>query len=302
MKLRKEKAGYHYYDRDSGIHMLIEELLPPSDELSKTPRTVSISLTNSCNFHCSFCHIEKGIEFLPKQIVLNICKILDKHGTLDIAFGGGEPLLHKEIIEICKCIWYETGLGISVTTNGSLLSSLLISEIKDFVGFIRVSFDTTDPLLFKSIRGVDIQKIQENLKLLQGEIPFGINAVINNQTIEHLDSLLRFAINVGCEEILLLPQFNGSSFCLSSKQWTRFENWIIANKSMMSLRIMERARKMMQIPVLFNEDSYYQDYLYIDTNLVMKRNSFETKGVKLSLTKLEEQLTIYDTLLSKQIS
>lgn len=301
MKLRIEKEGYHFYDRDSGIHMLIDEVLPNPIEISKAPRTVSISLTNSCNSYCDFCHIEKGTDFLPKHIVFDICKILDKHGTLDIAFGGGEPLIHKEIVEICKSIWQETRLGISVTTNGSLLNAQLISDIKDFIGFIRLSIDTTDPLLFQSIRGFDIQKIHDNLKLLKGEIPFGLNIVINNQTIEDLDSFLTFAQDVGCEEILLLPQFNGKTFCLTSLQWNQLETWIITNKSKMPLRIMESARKMMQLPVLYSEDSYYRDYLYIDAKMVMKRNSFNSIGVKLTIDKLEEQLTLYDKLLLQQI-
>lgn len=292
MKLRIEKEGYHYYDRDTGIHMLIDEVLPSPLEISKTPRTVSIALTNYCNSNCDFCHIEKGNDFLPKHIVFDICKILDKHGTLDIAFGGGEPLVHKEFVEICKSIWRETGLGVSVTTNGSLLNAQLIFDIKDFIGFIRVSIDTTDPLLFQSIRGFEFQKIYDNLKLLKGEIPFGLNIVINNQTIEQLDSFITFAQDVGCEEILLLPQFNGSAFCLTSSQWKQLEYWIIANKSKMPLRIMESARKMMRLPVLFSEDSYYRDYLYIDAQMNMKRNSFDKIGVKLTADKLEEGLTL----------
>lgn len=290
MKLRTESQGYHFYDRKTGLHFLFDEL-KPLGELTFSPRTVSIALTNNCNANCSFCHITKGELYLDKNFVINICKALDKIGTFDIALGGGEPLLHPELVEICKTVWRETKLGISITTNGQLLTSEFIDELKNNISFLRVSIDSVNEACYNKIRNFSLSSIKDNISLLSGKIPFGLNMVITNETIKELDDILRFAMTTGAEELLLLPVIKDGKFDLTSNEWEILENWITKNHEKFPIRILEQARKKIKIPILFMDDDYYMDYLYLSPDKQIKVSSYEKKGEILNEKKIEKQIT-----------
>ena len=289
MKLRIESNGYHFYDRVTGLHYLVDEIKSDLQQTSG-PRTVSIAITNDCNANCSFCHIPKGKLYLDKDFLIDFCKTLDRIGTFDIAIGGGEPLLHPELVEICKTVWSETKLGISITTNGQLLTEDFINGIKDYVSFIRVSIDSIDKICYKTIRNFNLDSVLYNISLLNKKIPFGINMVLNSSTIYGLDDILAFAKKSGAEELLILPLITKGKLDLTNAQWNIIEGWINKNYANFPIRILEQARKKIKIPFLFIDDYYYEDYLYISSDKQIKRNSYVKRGRKLNDKMIESQL------------
>lgn len=290
MKLRKEFIGYHFFERETGLHLLVDEVIPKSNEYSIAPRTFSIALTNDCNTNCKFCHISKGKDYLEKQFVIDFCKSLDKLETFDIAFGGGEPLLHPDILEICQTIWDETSLGISITTNGHNLNKELIEKLSHCISFLRVSVDSVQEKKYKSIRNFDFSTLKRNLEYLKGVIPFGLNMVIEKDTINELDNVKLFAEQIGAEELLLLPQIENNNFIFNNSEWKKIENWIKINESSFPIRILEQARKKINIPVLFNNDNYYSDYLYLSADKMLMDSSYSNKGIHFELENLENIL------------
>ncbi len=290
MKLRTEPLGLHYFDRKTGLHFLLDEFETSVTEYSIAPRTLSLAITNKCNLNCSFCHIEKGKTSLSVDTIIKLCKEFDRLGTFDIAIGGGEPLIHKDLPQICKRIWEETSLGLSITTNGTLLNSELISELKNYVSFLRISIDSVNQNVYKSIRNYDIDVIASKLLLLKNKIPFGINAVINSQTILDLNKLLEFALKYGAEELLLLPEINNNEFVLAKSEWKYLENWVTDNMDRIPLRIIDRARKMINVPMLFDSQEYFEDYKYVDVNLKIKNSSYEKEFELLDIDKTENIL------------
>lgn len=290
MKYRTEPLGLHYFDRKTGLHFLLDEFETSVTDYSIAPRTLSLAITNKCNLNCSFCHIEKGKTSLPVDTIIKLCKEFDRLGTFDVAIGGGEPLIHKDLPQICKRIWNETSLGLSITTNGTLLNRKLISELKNYVSFLRISIDSINPVVYKNIRNFDIDLIASKLELLKDKIPFGINTVINSQTILDLDKLIEFAENYGAEELLLLPEINNNEFTLSKNEWKFLENWIIDNMYRVPLRIIDRARKMINVPILFDSQEYFEDYKYVDVNLRIKDSSYEKNFELLDIENTENIL------------
>lgn len=117
MKLRCESRGLHFYDRVSGYHVLLDEKPVPRELWSRAPSLVSIALTNVCDLACEFCYAPKSTHHLAFDHLLRWCKELDALGTLEVAFGGGEPTLYRELPELCAAIWEGTGLGVSITTH-----------------------------------------------------------------------------------------------------------------------------------------------------------------------------------------
>ena len=294
MKLRIEQSGLHYFDRNTGLHFLVDEINPEKETQSIAPRTFSIAITNDCNSNCSFCHIPKGEIYLSKDYILDFCKKVDELGSLDIAIGGGEPLLHPDIVEICKEIWNNTKLGISITTNGQLLNDTLISQLTGCISFLRVSIDSVNSDIYRSIRSFDFETLKENLLKLKGKIPFGINMVVNEQTILFLDENLQFAQSIGAEELLLLPIISNGQISLNLQYLKQLEIWIQENYQNFPIRILEQARRKINVPVLFDNDRYYSDYLYLSALKKLQNNSYENDNVQeLEVGDIESVLKIW---------
>ncbi len=302
MKLRIEQFGLHYFDRKTGLHFLVDEIKPAVEDYSIAPRTFSIAITNDCNANCSFCHVPRGSEYISKEFILDFCKSIDEFGCLDIAIGGGEPLLHPEIVEICKTVWNKTKLGISITTNGQLLTDTIIEELANCISFMRVSIDSVDNETYKEIRGFDLLDLKEKLIKLKDKIHFGINMVVNDQTLHELDYMLEFAQDVGAEELLLLPMIEHGIISLKKDAFNKLEIWITENHKQFPIRILEQSRKNMRVPVLFEDDRYYSDYLYLSAKKNVQKNSYECNGERLDICNIENYLrnwrtesTVYNT-------
>ena len=108
-----------------------------SDTLGRPLRDLRISVTDRCNFRCSYCMpkevFDKDYPYLPHSALLTFEEITRlarqfvAHGVHKIRLTGGEPLLRKNIevlIEQLAALRTPEGepLDITLTTNGSLLA------------------------------------------------------------------------------------------------------------------------------------------------------------------------------------
>ena len=100
MNLRRQRDGLHLYDRTTGVHLLLDEYSCPESLCDVGPEVLSVALLEQCNLDCDFCYAPKGDALLPLKQVLNWCIEADRLGTLTIALGGGEPLMHPEIVPL----------------------------------------------------------------------------------------------------------------------------------------------------------------------------------------------------------
>ena len=89
------------------------------------PCTVDLNIIGSCNLRCPFCwgppH-QQGALLGAKQWLDLVDQLADR-GTRSIVITGGEPLLHRELPEICKAI-RTRNLRLTLSTNGMLLPTL----------------------------------------------------------------------------------------------------------------------------------------------------------------------------------
>ncbi|MBL7902996.1 MAG: radical SAM protein [Bacteroidia bacterium] len=280
MKSRIEPQGLHYYDRKSGTHILLDEIKTRSSAYSLAPRTVSIAITDECDLTCSYCYVNLKDSFLSKEDIILYCKQLDRFGTFDIAFGGGEPTLHPDLIEICNTIWKETNLGISITTHGHHLNEDYILKLKDNLSFIRVSIDGIEPI-YSQLRKRPLDNLLPKLKLLSGQIPFGINAVINKLTVNHLDDLKSLFLEYGGFELLLLPMWHKGKFVLTDNEWSTLNQWIENNHKEIPIRISSESKKYLKLPFLFDNDEWDNDYGFIGIDKTLRKNSFTKEGISI---------------------
>ncbi|MBC3882280.1 GTP 3',8-cyclase MoaA [Undibacterium sp. LX40W] len=150
------------------------QLLPSagnlSDRFNRSLHDLRISVTDRCNFRCTYC-MPKEIftkdypylsqnELLSFEEITRLAKIFVLHGVRKIRLTGGEPLLRKNIedlIAMLADIRTPEGhaLDLTLTTNGSLLrkkaSALRAAGLKR----LTVSLDALDDPIFKSMNDVD---------------------------------------------------------------------------------------------------------------------------------------------------
>jgi MoaA/NifB/PqqE/SkfB family radical SAM enzyme len=280
MKTRIEPQGLHYYCRKSGTHILLDEIETIPSAYSLAPRTVSIAITDECDFTCSYCYVNLKDRYLKKEDVILYCKELDRFGTFDIAFGGGEPTLHPDLIEICEKLWTETQLGISVTTHGHNLNADFVSKLKDNLSFIRVSIDGVEPI-YSQLRKRPLDNLLPKLRLLNGQIPFGINAVVNKLTLNRLDDLKSLFLEYGAFELLLLPMWHKGKYVLSDNEWSVLNQWIEKNYKEIPIRISSESKKYLNLPFLFDNEEWDNNYGFIGIDKTLRKNSFTKNGLSI---------------------
>lgn len=129
------------------------------DQLGRTLSDLRVSVTDRCNFRCTYCMPREKVEgasFLPREALLSFeeitraAQVFVDLGVRKIRLTGGEPLLRRELPCLVKLL---SGLGVelALTTNGVLLPRLA-AELKG-AGLHRltVSLDALDPAVFQSI-------------------------------------------------------------------------------------------------------------------------------------------------------
>lgn len=298
MKLRAGPSGIHVFDRTTGINVLIDEADVPPTMWAKAPRTVSVALTNACDLRCPYCYAPKnGGNLDIKQLILWIAE-LDRHGCLGIGLGGGEPTLYKDFAQLCQYITQYTDLSVTFTTHGHHLDERLAAELSGNVHFIRVSMDGIGTT-YEALRGKRFADFQNQLDRVSCLSPFGINYVVNSQTISDLDEAIEFATKQGAVEFLLLPEQpvlgRGG---IQPETRSRLNNWVDTYDGPIRLAVSENNADGMQTCNPLKMEGGLRSYAHIDASGRLKRSSYDTFGVSIgpdgileSLAKLKQATT-----------
>ena len=113
-----------------------------NDKLSRNFKYLRISVTDKCNYRCSYCMPKdifgKDHQFLQKselltyEEIIEIVKVLKGYGLEKVRLTGGEPLLRKNIELLVKGLKDVALVNeVSITTNGSLLDLDKINLLKN---------------------------------------------------------------------------------------------------------------------------------------------------------------------------
>ena len=138
--------GLFIHDRHSGFCMFTPDV---KVERWIKPLYAQIAITDYCPLKCPYCYASSSPEnskFYPKEELLELVRFFDRWGLLGVALGGGEPFTHPDLAEIVKSIWTETGLDLSITTNGICISESVLDMLEGYVSEIRVSAHASESL------------------------------------------------------------------------------------------------------------------------------------------------------------
>ena len=173
------------------------------DTFGREINYLRISLTDKCNLRCRYCMPEEGVckrshqEMMSEDEVVTAVEVAASLGIRKIRLTGGEPLVKKNIVSICRRVAKVPGIReICLTTNGILLPQLGKELRQAGVNRINLSLDTLDPEKYAYI--TRIGRLEQFRAGLQAALEAGfdkvkINAVLiggfNENEIEDLAAL-----------------------------------------------------------------------------------------------------------------
>ena len=172
-----------------------------TDTLARPLRDLRISVTDRCNFRCSYCMpsevFNKDYAFLPQTALLSfeeiarLASVFVAHGVEKIRLTGGEPLLRKNLEVLIGMLARMTTvagqpLDITLTTNASLLAKKAQSLKDAGLQRVTVSLDALDDAIFRRMNDVDfpVADVLKGIEAAQrvGLAPIKINMVVKRGT------------------------------------------------------------------------------------------------------------------------
>ncbi len=185
------------------------------DSFGRTVRDLRISVTDRCNFRCTYCMPEEGMQWLPRADVLTYEEIarvaricVERFGVDGIRLTGGEPTVRAHLPVLIEKLAALTvpaatnspraGLPVdlALTTNGATLALVAHDLKRAGLARINVSLDTLDREKFQRMTKRDeLESVLEGIAVAQevGFAPVKVNAVVQR--------------GVNDDEILALARF-----------------------------------------------------------------------------------------------
>ncbi len=169
--------------------------------------------TWNCNLNCKMCFAKPGKDIGREELSLKdyitVTDFLTESGYREFEFTGGEPLLRKELWEMCQYI-HEKGCDLNLATNGTLVSNFLPMFEKNYFKNIEISLDSPIPLVHNSTRRADVfEKTRVNIGKLaelkeKGRDFFvGISTMILKDNITSLDVFPEYLNGKGVDYLCL---------------------------------------------------------------------------------------------------
>lgn len=161
-----------------------------------------LSVTEVCNFRCSYCLPEGYCPGADKPAELSLFEIQQiaqsfaANGTRKIRITGGEPTLRKDLCQIIETCKATRGIEqVALTSNGYRLDKQLTDLHKAGLDAINISADSLLPQRFKLITGHDrLGNVLRSLDLAEalGFEHIKVNTVLlREHTLEELPAFLR---------------------------------------------------------------------------------------------------------------
>jgi cyclic pyranopterin phosphate synthase len=165
----------------------------PTDTLGRPIRDLRISVTDRCNFRCTYCMpkeiFNSSFQYLQRTELLSfeeierVAKCFARHGVTKLRLTGGEPLLRTGIEDLVARLAAIPEINdLALTTNGALLARKAATLAAAGLHRVTVSLDSLDDTTFMAMNDVDfpVQKVLDGIDAgaQAGLGPIKINMVV----------------------------------------------------------------------------------------------------------------------------
>ena len=173
------------------------------DRLRRPLRDLRISVTDRCNFRCSYCmpreFFDKNYAFLPQPSLLSfeeiarLAGVFVAHGVGKLRLTGGEPLLRRDLERLVAMLAElraadGDAVDLTLTTNASLLAKKAATLKAAGLRRVTVSLDALDDAVFRRMNDADfpVAEVLRGIDAAEraGLGPIKINMVVKRGTNE----------------------------------------------------------------------------------------------------------------------
>ena len=177
------------------------------DALGRPLRDLRISVTDRCNFRCTYCMPKEVFgrdfafldraELLTFEEIARLAQLFVREGVEKIRLTGGEPLLRRDLERLVAMLARIRGVqDIALTTNGALLTREKAFALRDAgLDRITISLDSLDDAVFRRMNDVDfpVARVLEAIDAASeaGLTPVKIDVVVKRG--ENDDSIVEMA-------------------------------------------------------------------------------------------------------------
>lgn len=195
------------------------------DRLDRTITYLRLSVTELCNLRCRYCMPAEGVakkqhtDILTEDEILTAVEAAASLGITKLRITGGEPLVKKNIVSICRRAAAVEGIQeVCLTTNGLLLPQLAQPLKEAGVKRLNLSLDTLTPEKYAYI--TRIGQLEDFYRGLEAALAAGfdkikINAVLiggfNDDEISSL-AALTMTYPVDMRFIEMMPMYDSGDF------------------------------------------------------------------------------------------
>ncbi len=186
--------------------MFVPISLPVLDTFHRPLRDLRISVTDRCNFRCTYCMPKevfgRDFAFLPPGQILSfeeitrLARIFLSLGVEKIRLTGGEPLVRRDMETLIAMLSPLPGLrDLTLTTNGAQLARKAMALKEAGLQRVTVSLDSLDDAVFQTMNDVafPVARVLDGIARAQevGLTPVKINMVVQRGVNE--DSIVPMA-------------------------------------------------------------------------------------------------------------
>ena len=171
-----------------------------TDGLKRPLRDLRISVTDRCNFRCTYCMpaeiYGENYKFLPRDELLTfeeitrLTRVMIALGVVKVRLTGGEPLVRREIERLVDQLSGVEGIeDLTLTTNAYYLAEKIHQLKNAGLQRITVSLDTLDDEVFKAMTGrsYGVERVLQGIEACEkaGLIPVKLNSVVKRGVNDH---------------------------------------------------------------------------------------------------------------------
>lgn len=165
------------------------------------PRSVRISVTDRCDFACTYCRPSRDDGYVENRLDLAAWEALVDglvaSGVVRFRLTGGEPLVHPRVVDLVRLIASRGVSDLALTTNASQLARLAAPLRAAGLERLNISIDTLDPGRFERLtRGGKLAEVLRGIDAAidAGFAPIKLNTVVlRGENDDELGSLVDFA-------------------------------------------------------------------------------------------------------------